>query len=171
MVDWDNPSKDFLSDMYTAGKPDKPVLAKLYGRYDCGTETFYVHVVTVSGWVILPSDNDNYVKLGQTDKLVDGSDAPGGSPPSFAYIGSTAWEAAFHLDPGSYLGDNGLNVHAQVEPENKAETAAVAGRRLDVTITCPNPTPTPTEKPTPTPTTAPTAARRPPPPSAIRLAE
>ena len=155
--DWDNPSKDFLSDMYTAGKPDKPVLAKLYGRYDCGTNTFYVHVVTIEGWVILPSDNDNYVKLGQTDKLVDGTDAPGGSPPSFSYIGSKAWEAAFNLDPGSYLGENGLNVHAQVEPENKAETAAVADRRLDVTIECPNPTPTPTAKPTPTPTTAPTA--------------
>ena len=69
--------------------------------------------------MILPSDNDNYVKLGQTDKLVDGSDAPGGSPPSFAYIGSKAWEAAFHLDPGSYLGDGGLNVHAQVEPETQ----------------------------------------------------
>ncbi len=144
--------------MYTAGKPDKPVLAKFYARYDCGTKTFYAHVVTVSGWVIVPSDNDNYVKLGQTDKLVDGSDAPGGSPPSFAYIGSKAWEAAFHLDPGSYLGDGGLNVHAQVEPENTAETAAVAGRRLDVVITCPNPTPTPTAKPTPTPTAAPTAA-------------
>ena len=26
--DWDNQSADFLSDMYTAGKPDKPVLAK-----------------------------------------------------------------------------------------------------------------------------------------------
>ena len=31
-------------------------------------------VTTVTGWVIVPSDNDNYVKLGQTDKLVDGSD-------------------------------------------------------------------------------------------------
>ena len=45
--DWDNQSADFLSDMYTAGKPDKPVLAKFYARNDCGTETFYAHVVTV----------------------------------------------------------------------------------------------------------------------------
>ena len=71
--DWDSQSADFLSDMYQAGNPDKTVLSKLYGRYDCGTNTFYVHVVTVQGWSILPSDNDNYVKLGQTDKLVDGS--------------------------------------------------------------------------------------------------
>ena len=92
--DWDSQSADFLSDMYQAGNSAKPVLSKLYGRYDCGTNTFYVHVVTVQGWSILPSDNDNYVKLGQTDKLVDGSDPPGGSPPSFAYIGAKAWEAS-----------------------------------------------------------------------------
>ena len=139
--DWDSQGADFLSDMYQAGNPDKPVLSKLYGRYDCGTNTFYVHVVTVQGWSILPSDNDNYVKLGQTDKLVDGSDPPGGNPPSFAYIGAKAWEASFNLDPGSYLGDGGLNVHAEVQPDGRGDTSAVAGRRLDVVITCPNPTP------------------------------
>ena len=72
------------------------------------------------GWNILPSNNDNYVKLGQTDKLVDGSSGSNGVPPDFAYIGATGWEAAFHLAPGSYFGDNGLNVHAQVVPERPA---------------------------------------------------
>src|SRR5262245_8277971 len=143
--DWDQPSKDFLADMYEAGKPDKRVLAKLYGRYDCDDETFFVHVVTVSGWQILPSDKDNYVKLGQTDKLVDGSDGTGGGPPDFAYIGTKAWEASFRLDPGSYSGDNGLNVHAEVIPTTMRATAAVADRRLAVDIVCPKPTPTPTE--------------------------
>ena len=66
--DWTSPGADYLADMYEAGKPDKDVLANLYGRYDCGTETFYVLVTTVSGWVDVPSNNDNYVKLGQTDK-------------------------------------------------------------------------------------------------------
>ena len=68
---------DFLAVMYEAGKPEKDVLANLYGRYDCGTHTMYVLVVSVIGWAILPSDNDNYVKLGQTDKLVDGTDRCG----------------------------------------------------------------------------------------------
>ena len=72
-ADWDEPAADFLADMFEAGKPDKDVLSRLYGRYDCSIETFYVFVQTVQGWIILPSDNDNYVKLGQTDKLVDGS--------------------------------------------------------------------------------------------------
>src|SRR6478752_1103577 len=46
-----------LANMYEAGKPDKPVLSRLYGRYDCSTETFYVFVRTIQGWVVLPSDN------------------------------------------------------------------------------------------------------------------
>src|SRR5690349_12509424 len=75
--DWTTPSADFLADMYEAGKPDHPVLAKLYGRYDCGTTTFYVLVTTVSGWVVVPSNNDNYVKLGQSQVLVDGNDHEG----------------------------------------------------------------------------------------------
>ena len=87
--DWDEPAADFLSDMFEAGKPEKDVLSRLYGRYDCAIETFYVFVQTVPGWNILPSDNDNYVKLGQTDKLVDGSSGNDGVPPDFAYIGVT----------------------------------------------------------------------------------
>ena len=45
--------------MFEAGNPTKPVLSRVYGRYDCGTQTMYVLVVTVSGWVIVPSDADN----------------------------------------------------------------------------------------------------------------
>jgi hypothetical protein len=89
-ADWDSPSQDFLADMFEAGDPTKRVLARVYGRYDCATETFYVLVRTVTGWKVLPSDNDNYVKLGQTQKLVDGSDTPNSTPPDFAYIGATA---------------------------------------------------------------------------------
>ena len=88
-VDWDEPEADFLANMFEAGRPDKDVLSRLYGRYDCSTETFYVFVRTISGWNILPSNNDNYVKLGQTDKLVDGSSGSNGVPPDFAYVGAT----------------------------------------------------------------------------------
>ncbi len=170
--DWDSQSKDFLAEMYKAGNPDKEILAKFFGRYDCDTKTFYAHVVTVSNWTILPSDNDNYVKLGQSDKLVDGNDGTGGGPPDFAYIGVKAWEASFKLAPGSYLGDGGLNVHAEVQPENRADTAAVAGRRLDVIINCPKPTPTPEPTATPTPPPTPTAPPTAPPtepPDAVRV--
>jgi hypothetical protein len=155
-ADWDSPNADYLADMYEAGNPDKWVLSKLYGRYDCATETMYVLIVTTTGWKILPSNADNYVKVGQTDKRVDGNDPPGSSPPAFGYIGNNAWEASFQLDPGTYSGDaNGLNVHAEVVPDTRASTSAVAGRRLDVVIDCS--APTPTLAPTATPTAAPTA--------------
>src|SRR4029078_6554492 len=115
-ADWDAPALDFLSPIDEAGDPTKRVLASLYGRYDCGTGTFYVLVRSVPLWAILPSNADNYVKLGQTQKLVDGNSGNNGIPPDFAYIGGQAWEASFQLAPGSYLGDGALNVHAEVVP-------------------------------------------------------
>ena len=162
-ADWDSLGADYLADMYEAGNPAKRVLSKLYGRYDCATETMYVLVVTTTGWKIVPSDSDNYVKIGQTDKRVDGHDGPGSTPPAFAYVANTAWEASFQLDPGSYAGDaTGLNVHAQVVPDAHAATSAVAGRRLDVTIDCSaQPTPTPAPTPTPGPTATATATPAP----------
>src|SRR6478735_1546100 len=57
--DWDSKPADFLADMYQAGISTKPVLSKVYGRYDCGTGTFYMYVQTDPDWVILPSNNDN----------------------------------------------------------------------------------------------------------------
>ncbi|MET0771592.1 MAG: PT domain-containing protein [Candidatus Limnocylindrales bacterium] len=149
--DWDESSKDFLADMYQAGKPEKDVLSKLYARYECGSETMFVYVKTVSGWNIVPSDGDNYVKDNDAKKLVDGSSGTSGGPPDFAYVGNTAWEASFHREPG----DHDLNIHAQVT-STKSETSAVADRSLIVTIDCPEPTPRPTERPTPEPTAEPT---------------
>ena len=154
-ADWDSMSADFLADMYEAGNPAKRVLSKLYARYDCATKTMYVLVITTTGWKILPSNADNYVKIGQTDKRVDGNDGPGSTPPAFAYVSNNAWEASFQLDPGSYTGDaNGLNVHVEVVPDDRASTSAVTGRRLDVVIDCSAP-PTPTSAPTATPTSTP----------------
>jgi len=137
--------------MYEAGNPDHPVRSHLYGRYDCSTQILYLEVVNIPGWLILPSNNDNYVKLGQTQKLVDGSDPADGAQPDFAYIQAVAWEASFHLAPGSYLGDDSLNVHAEVVPKAHADTSAPSGRRMDAVIDCSAP-PTPTPSPTPTPT-------------------
>ena len=130
-----------------------------------------MYVQTVPDWVILPSNNDNYVKIGGTQKLVDGGDSGRTQPPAFAYTGTSGWEVAFKLAPGSYTGDGGLNVHAEVTPIERADTSAVAGRRMDVVFSCPTPTPTPTTAPTPTaaPTEPPSepASESPSPPSEI----
>src|SRR6187397_307248 len=86
-ADWDSPALDFLTPMFEAGDPGKSVLANAYGRYDCGTQTFYVLVRSVVGWTILPSNTDNYVKLGQTQTLVNGNSGNNGVPPDFKYVG------------------------------------------------------------------------------------
>jgi hypothetical protein len=160
--DWDR-SADFLAQMFEAGNPDKRVLSRLYARYDCGTETMYVFVETIATWVILPSDSDNFVKLGVSEKLVDGASGNDGNPPDFEYVGVTGWEASFPLAPGEWP----LNVHAEVIPRSLHATSAVANRLLAVVMDCsvtppptptpsPTPSPSPTEIPTPSPTEAPT---------------
>ncbi len=156
-ADWDR-GADFLADMYEAGKPDKRMLSTSYARYDCATGTMFVFVETVPDWVILPSDSDNFVKIGNSTKLVDGSYGANGNPPDFAYIGSTGWEASFQLAEGIYDGPTGLNIHAEVIPRSLRATSAVANRSLTVVIDCSrrradadaDATPTPTPTPTPT---------------------
>ena len=152
--------------MFQAGKPEKPVLATAYGQYDCGTGTMYVMVRTEPGWQIVPSGGDNYVKIGQTDKRVDGNSGNDGTPPDFEYFPELiGWEASFQIPPGSYTGDDGaLNIHAQVIPRFllTGETAAVENRRLDVVIDCSDvPTPTPTPSPDADPDADPTRLRHP----------
>ena len=62
--DWGSPlgnsNPNYLADMFQAGKPTKPVLAKAFGRYDCGTGTMYIMVRAQPGWQIVPSPGDNY---------------------------------------------------------------------------------------------------------------
>ena len=86
-ADWDTPDLDFLDNMFEAGNPTKDVLAKACGHYDCATQTFYI-LSCGSGEqvVLLPSNTDDYVELGQTDKLVDGNSGNNGTPPDFAYV-------------------------------------------------------------------------------------
>ncbi len=168
IADWEAPfgagNPNYLADMFQAGKPEKPVLATAYGQYDCGTGTMYVMVRTEPGWQIVPNGGDNYVKIGQTDKRVDGNSGNDGTPPDFEYFPQlVGWEASFQIPPGAYTGDDGaLNIHAQVLPRFvlTGETAAVENRRLDVVIDCsdvPTPTPSPTaDSPTPIPTPSPT---------------
>jgi len=140
--DWEAPfgtgNPNYLADMFQAGKPDKPVLAKAFGQYDCGTGTMYVMVRTEPGWEIVPSGADNYVKIGQVDKRVDGNSGNDGTPPDFKYFPQLAgWEASFQIPPGTYTGDDGaLNIHAQVIPRFilTGATAAVENRGRGVVI-------------------------------------
>jgi hypothetical protein len=132
-----NLGEDLFANMYQAGKPDKPVLSKLYIRYACDTERLFVLVLTEPGWEIVPSDDDNFVKLGNSNKLVDGASGNDGTPPDFAYVADGGgWEASAPLASGSY---SDLNVHAQVTEavaRNSGETSTVAGRAIPIDIVC-----------------------------------
>ncbi|MGQ9600086.1 MAG: hypothetical protein ACUVWZ_11800 [Anaerolineae bacterium] len=143
--EWDL-TNDFFANMYLAANPAKPVLSKLYVRYDCRAGTLYVLVLAEPGHLIdVDSGTGNhFVKLGNTNKLVDAAAGNDGTPPDFAYInlsgdGATAdgWEASAYLAPGFYSPSNtpsdGLNVHTNVDD---GDTSAVSGRQIDLYIIC-----------------------------------
>gem|GEM_PF-5576388 len=136
--EWDL-TNDFFAEMYEAGKLDKDVLSKLYLRYDCSTGTLYALVLPEPGQDIQATADDNFIKLGQNSKLVDGGSPyypSDGTPPDFEWIGlsgvvAEGWEASTPLPPEDY---ENLNVHAQIVP---GRTSAVAGRAIDLKIDCP----------------------------------
>jgi uncharacterized repeat protein (TIGR01451 family) len=132
-ADWTD--ADFFADMHRAGQSDKQVESKLYLRYDCTAGILYVGVRPVTGVTVLESDDDNFVKFGNTDKKVDGNDAPpDGTQPNFAYApNGGGWEASFSV---SQISINDLNVHAQVSSGGEPQTSAVAGRAIAMSITC-----------------------------------
>ena len=106
-TDWDR-GADFLADMYEAGKPDKRILSTSYARYDCATGTMYVLVETVPDWVILPSDSDNFVMNGNSQKLVDRAMAPTALRRTSGTWDLRAAEASRELAEGTYDGPIGL---------------------------------------------------------------
>lgn len=120
-----------FSDMHRAGKENKVVESTLKLQYDCSSRTLYVAVQTVPGVTIIPSNGDNFVKLGRNNKLVDGNSA------TFAYVvqnGQTiGWEASYQgLVPREYLD---LNVHAQVD-HGGSQTSAVPNRAIPMLLEC-----------------------------------
>ncbi len=122
-TDWQGTSP--FASMYRAAKPDKPVESTLFLRYDCATGTLLAMVETVADVVLQPG-GDDFVK-------VDGAKLAG-SPDLGDYEQSAdglGWEASVPLAAGSY----DLNVHAAVL-DGGAQTSAVAGRSIPLTIVC-----------------------------------
>lgn len=135
---------DFFANMYRAGKPDKPLESKLYLRYDCSTKTLYALVLGEPGVPVLANlPADNYMKLGNATKLVDGNSGDEGTPPDFAWVGlgfdgnpahAQGWEASALLMPASYTN---LNVSAQVLDACGGQTSAVPNWAIPLVINCP----------------------------------
>ena len=137
--EWDL-TNDFFANMWRAGdstKNNPSIDAKLYLRYDCDNEVLYALVLGETG-PVLELPDDNFIKLGNSTKLVDGNDNNDGTPPDFAWIDldsgeADGWEASTPLAKGAY---NNLNVHAQVFSDDEAQTAAVDGRAIDLEVDC-----------------------------------
>lgn len=140
-------SGDFFANMHRAAKSEKKVESKLYLRYDCETNTLYALVLGVEGVPVLVEPDDSFLKLGNSDKLVDGNYGDDDSVPDFAWVGlsgdeetALGWEASASLSPGAY---NNFNVHTQVDDcEGEEElgvcpqTSAVIDREIQLVIEC-----------------------------------
>jgi len=114
-AEW-NTTADFFSDMFRAGKPDKPLESKLYLRYDCTTATMYALVLCepdVPGYID-PTATTAWIAIdAQNNKVVDersGNSIPP-DPPDFAWVGQgydgnlqhvQGYEASFRILLGTY---------------------------------------------------------------------
>ena len=128
-----------FANLYRAGNSSNPVLAKAYLRYDCTTQTLYALVVAVPGVAILTNVNgdEHFIKVNNST-LVNANSGDDGIAPDFAWVGQVGnnaqgWEASAVLTPGVYTD---LDIHTQVFDGSERQTAAVAGRSIDLTIGC-----------------------------------
>ena len=146
MSEWDmtEAGPDFYAYMYRAGDPNKPIESHLSLRYNCSTQVLTVLVDAIDGVPIIASSPETaHVKLGNSNKLVDGNDGDDGIAPDFQWINRSAdeseadgWEASTQLAPGFYPN---LNVHTNVFDSGGSQTSAVANRAINLDILCPDP--------------------------------
>ena len=170
--DW-NLGADHFADMTDAGSPTQPVVAKLYLRYDCASETLFALVLGVDGTQFQQTRPENaYIRIDGAGKAVSGESGNDGSPPDFSWVNpdgtlTDGWEASAHVTPGSHT----VRAHV-LRPDDSADgyqNVDNIGRADPLELVCekatptPTPTATPTEAPTGTPggTTAPTATPKP----------
>src|SRR4051794_23557754 len=60
--DWDTPGSDEFAALPKVGGENTKPLAQLFARYECSTKRMFVLVKAANGWLVVPSDSDNYVK-------------------------------------------------------------------------------------------------------------
>lgn len=159
--DWDL-GADKFADMTDAGNAAKPVVAHLYLRYDCDSETLFALVLGVDGTQFQQTRPENaYIRIDGVGKLVSGLSGNDGTPPDFSWVNpdgklTDGWEASGKVAPGSHT----VRAHV-LRPDNSADgyqSVDNIGRSdaLDLECVVPTPTPTPTPTATPTPTPTPT---------------
>jgi len=130
--EWDL-TNDFFGSMHRAGKLDFDILANLYLRYDCSTETLYALVL--SDYPVEESASEAWIALGSIGNKVSFDEF------AWVYDGGTAigWEASFSLAPQQ---DYSIYAHTNVNDGSGWQTAGT--NWLALRIYCP-PTPTAVE--------------------------
>lgn len=133
---------DVFGSLFSDHPPHRQ-LATVSLRYDCATSVLYAYVAADAGVVLQTIDpGEDYLRLGSSGKLVDGTTGDDGIAPDFAWVGlsdtgAAGWEASAMVAEGSYPGQ--LRVHAKV-PDGSAdgyEVIDLQPRYHDLTIDCP----------------------------------
>jgi hypothetical protein len=136
--EWDL-SKDFFSNMWRAGDPNKPnpvLESKLFLRYDCSAGTMYALVLNEPGVIGVNSADDAWIKV-DGNKVVGGSSGDNGEPPDFQWIRDSSnniigYEASFNKATGSYS----LDAHIQVNDDG-SQTSRTNKNKICLVISCP----------------------------------
>src|SRR5262244_2275637 len=119
------PGQRFLRQHVPGWKNRQEGRVQTISGYDCATGTLYALVLVVPG-VTIKTDNDQFIKLGNNNKLVDQDSGDNGVPPDFHFItvgnATIGWEASAKLNNPLSIDD--LNVHAQVN-DGGSQTSAV----------------------------------------------
>lgn len=132
--EWDL-TTDFFANMHEAGKANKTVLSKLYLRYDCDIEVLYALVSLEDGYTLSGNADDHFIKLGNSNKLVDANYGNDGVAPDFEFLASDdanaeGWEGSAPLARNQTYE---LNIHTQVSPDR---TSAVINRNIPLVTDC-----------------------------------
>ena len=137
-AEWDL-GADFFADLHKSGDASKPLIAKLYLRYDCATRTLYALVLAQPGWKLLANDPSETYVMVDGSKIVHAASGDNGIPPDFQWINAAGTEAdGFEASGEVLIGAHQLRVHAKF-PQADADgydVIDVVGRTVPLVVSC-----------------------------------
>jgi hypothetical protein len=135
--------------MYEAGTPGKDILADLYLRYDCDSETMFALVLLRDGYSIYTTSSDAWIKSYDTNgnsPVVDDNSGNDGTPPDFSWVPTSidpqsnteGYEASFPLVPGGpYEIEAHINIANADNTEGRTSSSGRGDSFIFVQPTCP----------------------------------
>jgi hypothetical protein len=138
-----NPGEWNAADQFTTlhrqNDPSLPAEATVSLRYDCATGTLYAYVDVLGTQQIRTDDptHENYIRIGDTGKLVHDGSGDDGTPPDFLYInpvglGADGFEASGAIPEGTYA----MRVHIKILDDSGDGYHVVERRDVPLVIEC-----------------------------------